>query len=128
MGVPRISAEPGSSTQHFYQESVSNTPVLVFAGRGNIYGFLVENNDASAVFIQVFNKASAGSVTLGTTVPDFTFKIATSSSFGKDANDTGLHWLDAGCVIAITTTRTGSTAPAAGSTVHIWYHSRAAIV
>ena len=72
------------ATFHSYTNSLSASALEVFSGRGNLYGFLVENNTASDIFLQVFDAASAASVTVGTTVPVFTVRIPGSSGFGKE--------------------------------------------
>lgn len=106
--------------EHYYNGALVATKQTVFTGRGNIFAFECENNDATNdVFLQVFDKLAA-SVTVGTTVPDFTFRIPAGANFGKDAQNLVLHFCSIGCVIAATTTRTGSSAPTALS-VNLWY-------
>lgn len=114
-------ASPHASLADYYNGALSNSPVDVYpASAGNIYGFLFDNNSSSSdVFIQIFDKAAAN-VTLGTTVPDKTYRVPAGALFGKDALDLVLHHFQTGCSIACTATRTGSGAPAAAATVHMW--------
>lgn len=112
------------ATFHSYTNSLSASALEVFVGRGNLYGFLVENNTASDIFLQVFDAASAASVTVGTTAPVFTVRIPGSSAFGKDADDMSYKFLGNGCVVAVTTTRTGNTAPATAATAQFWFVNR----
>ena len=121
MGVPSVTKSSSVATEHSYEASVTETPVQVFVGRGNLYGLLIEENGGADVFVQVFDAASTGDVTVGTTAPDFTFRVAANATFGKDVNDSPLHFFAKGCVIAVTSTRTGSGAPAAGATVQSWF-------
>lgn len=124
MGVPSVSASSSIVVDHLYKADLSNSPFLVFTGRGNIYGFYIENNSASEIYIQFFDAASAGAVTLGTTVPDFTFRIPASGAFGKDSNDSPLKFMAKGCVVAVTSTRTGNGAPAADATSQFWTYNQ----
>lgn len=106
--------------EHYYNGALVATPQTVFIGQGNLFGFECENNDVTNdVFLQVFD-ALVGSVTLGTTVPTFTFRIPAGANFGKDAQNLVLHFFATGCVVAATTTRTGLTAPTALS-LNLWY-------
>lgn len=113
----------GSSNQaldHYYNGALAQTKQSAFIGTGNLYGFEVENNDPSTdVFIQFFDKLAAN-VTVGTTAPDFTFRIPGGANFGKDAQNLVLHFFSIGCVIACTSTRTGASAPAASASIHLW--------
>ena len=109
---------------HSYTNNLSASALEVFVGRGNLYGFLVENNTASDIFLQVFDAADAASVTVGTTSPAFTVRIPGSSAFGKDADEMSYKFLGNGCVVAVTTTRTGNTAPATAATAQFWFTNR----
>lgn len=111
---------PNTCNEHYYNASQAQTKSTVVAHKANCYGFEVENNGAADVFLQVFD-ALAADVTVGTTVPNYTFRIPASSNFGKDSQDLALHYHGIGIVIAVTSTRTGSSAPAAAATVNIWY-------
>lgn len=121
MGVPSLTRSLAVDAERSYMASLSNTPTLVFAGQGNTYAFFVENNSAVDIFIQMFNKAAAVDVTLGTTVPDQTFRIPASAGFGKDANDSPLLGFDKGLVVAVSSSRTGSGAPSSPATATFWY-------
>ncbi len=123
MGVPSISASPSVVPQHFYNDAVAETPVQAFIGRGNLYAFLAENNFASTAYIQFFDAADIADVTVGTTAPDFTFRIPADGAMGRDPSDTPLHYFVKGCVIAVTATRTGNGAPGAPATVQVWSYS-----
>lgn len=112
------------ATFHLYTNTLSASPVEVFSGRGNLYGFLVENNTTSDVYLQVFDAAASGDVTVGTTPPAFTLRIPGSSAFGKDADDTSYKFMSKGCIVAVTTTRTGSVAPGTAATAQFWFTNR----
>jgi len=124
MGVPSVTASASSATFHSYSASLNATPVLLFQGRGNLYGFLVEDNSGDDIFVQVFDAASAGAVTVGTTVPVFTFRVKGDQAFGKDVNDSPYKFFTAGCVVAVTTLRSGSVSPASPATAQFWFVNR----
>ena len=122
MGVPGNTKEPGINP--FIGEfSVSNTAVEIFTGYGNLYGFLVQNNSGADVFLQIFDKATGDAVVVGTTVPNFTYKIAADGIFGKDKNDSPLLAMNRGLKVAVTSTRTGGGAPTSAATCQFWYRN-----
>src|ERR1041385_4692169 len=92
----------------------------VFPCGVSIFGYKIENNTASAIYLQFFNLASGTSITLGTTVPDWTVAVPASGAAIIDPKRV-LKYFNLGCQLYATTTRTGSTAPATGATVDIWY-------
>jgi hypothetical protein len=84
--------------------------------------FLFENNDAvNACYCQVFDKASAGSVTLGVTVPEWTFMVPAGGVWGRDPQDEDLLHCENGLVIAVTSSRLGSGAPSTAPSLTVWY-------
>lgn len=116
--------QPSVSPEFSYNVAVSQTAVQICAKPCNLYGFLGENNSsASDVYIQIFN-ALAVNVTVGTTTPIVTFRIPAGASFGKDAEDFPLFYMDTGLSVAVTSTRTGSSAPASACTVDFWFYSK----
>jgi len=124
MGVPSVTASASSATYHSYSASLDASPVLVFQGRGNLYGFLVEDNSGDDIFVQVFDAASVGDVTVGTTVPVFTFRVKADQALGKDVNDSPYRFFANGCVVAVTTLRNNSVSPSAGATGQFWFVNR----
>lgn len=112
---------PGQALEAYYKVDLDETKREVFSGKGNLYGFLFENNSSTdAVYIQVFNKLAA-SVTVGSTTPDYTVKVPAGASLGKDPQDFALWHFSIGCVVACTSSRSNSTAPASDLTAHIWF-------
>lgn len=124
MGVPSVTKSPAVATEHAYENSLDATATLLFTGRGNFYGYQIEENSGADVFIQFFDAADAGDVTVGTTAPDFTMRIPASGTFGKDVNDSPFHFFALGCVVAVTTTRTGNTNPGAAAVGHFWFWNK----
>lgn len=114
-------SHPGIVPMHYYSSAVGNTKVEISGTKSNVYGIYVENNSSTdAIFVQIFNKLSAD-VTLGTTLPDYTFRIPADGALGKDAQDLPIHFHDKGITIAVTSGRSNSTAPASDATVQFWY-------
>ncbi len=66
----------GDGLQHASSRNTTTfTQLAIKAGAGVFGGFSVFNGGAAAIFIQVFD-ALTGSVTPGTTTPDFEFTVA----------------------------------------------------
>ena len=114
-----------ASVDHYYRVDLDETKRQVMGGPGNLYGFLFENNsETTPVYVQMFNKLAAD-VTVGTTVPDFTYKVPAGAVFGKDAQDFSIDTFSIGLTVACTSTRSGAVAPAADLTAHIWHWTKA---
>ncbi len=128
-GVPSVTASSSANPKQKYFDDGNAAPngldataqAVFESDRGNFYGFYVENNTASNVFLQVFDQATAAGVTVGTDKPNWTARIPAGGSFGKDANDTPLRFMGAGLIVAVTTTRTGSGSPATKATGTFWF-------
>src|SRR5690242_9364640 len=83
-----------------------------------LMGVSVLNNIAAAQFIQLFDLATAGAVTLGTTNPDYEFSVAASSSIVPVLPAGGIHFRN-GLQIAATTGEKGATPSGAGVEVFV---------
>ena len=79
---------------------------------GTLLGLDIVNNQAIAIFVQVFDAATAGAVTLGTTVPNLEFPVAASGNVFISLGP-GFRF-HAGLQLASTTLHEGSVASAAG--------------
>lgn len=83
------------------------------SGQGQLYGWYIFNGSNATAYLQLFDvlQGSASGITLGTTVPRWSFGIPT----GAAANTLGRFGLQFynGIYFAFTTTRTGSSAPSA---------------
>lgn len=95
-------------------------PQLVKASAGTLDSLVAFNLDSSANWIQLFDAASAGSVTVGTTPPVLSIHIAASAD--RDEQLPTPLAFNNGLVIAATTTATGSTANTNGVDVEIVYN------
>lgn len=105
---------------------LTNTLVLVSTGQHFITGVAAWNVNAADIFIQVFDSAATGTITLGTTKPTWSWRIP-----GGSATLAG-HWQEQfvgdgrlrvinGLVVVATTTATGSTAAASGTQLNLYY-------
>jgi hypothetical protein len=76
MAVTNLPVEVPTGTRRF-EDSVSGaTAVAVKASSGKIYAIIVDNAlNAAASFVKLYDLAQ-GSVTVGTTPPDFILKVA----------------------------------------------------
>jgi len=115
-------ALPSKALTAFGNAALTATPVLVTAQSTppTVLYFNVANANTSIVYIQFFNAAAAGSVTLGTTAP--TFWIAVPATNGViDTPFVNGFTFSSGIVVAATTTPTGSTAPSTAVPITIFF-------
>lgn len=119
MGDSR-SRQPSRSPAHQYFSAVDESKQLIFTGSGNLNGYMIENDSASDVYAAFYDAADPADVTVGTTPPAFTQKIAALSQFGRDSNGDGYKWFSLGCVVAVVSSRNGAGAPAAPAVVEAW--------
>lgn len=82
------------------------------AGSRRLYSYNIHNPNAAVAFVQMFNAASVGAVTLGTTPP--TDWIAIPAGGVIDGFWPISPAFNAGLVVAATTTPTGNTAVGVG--------------
>lgn len=92
----------------------------VLSRQFTLYGVSVLNNQAAAAFVQFFDAASAGSVTLGTTIPLEEWMVAANSQLVVPFPVNGEQFLS-GLVVASTTTELGAVPSAAGVHVHLGF-------
>ncbi len=114
------SASPVNVLDSYENPAVSETKILVYSGKMNLYGMRVENNHTADVYLQIFDKAAAGDVTLGTTVATKTYLLPASGGIIIDPHRAIKHFQN-GLVMAVTSTRTGSSAPGAAALVELQY-------
>lgn len=101
----------------------TTTVQTVKSSQGTFGGYFVFNPNTSDVCVQVFD--NSGTIMLGTTVPDMVFHLPGVSSGGSGvaANleiANGVQMANA-IKLAVATTCTGSTAPASGLDITIFY-------
>lgn len=90
---------------------LSTTVTAIKSSAAGSLGMLVCGNpNASIIFIQVFDVATAGGVTLGTTAPTLSFQVDASSTVGFALPINGMAFAN-GIQMAATTTATNNTAP-----------------
>ena len=104
----------------YFKSNLTATAVLAKAGSVTIGSYNISNPNSSPVFIQVFNAATAGAVTLGTTPPTFVLTVPAANGV-LDGNLAGSYNLPLGMVVAATTTATGNTAPTSAVPITIFY-------
>jgi hypothetical protein len=79
---------------------------------GTLNGLSIINNQAAAIFVQIFDVATAGAVTLGTTVPNLEFNLAANATLVPNLGP-GMRFRT-GLQMASTTLEGGAVASAAG--------------
>jgi len=92
-----------------HNELLDDSPgVAVKASQGLVYGWHIKNNDPTACYVQFFNAAAVGDVSLGTTTPKLSIGIEASGK--AEASLAKPIIFDTGIVIFSTETSGGSTA------------------
>lgn len=87
---------------------------------GKLCGWQLINPAATICYLQIFDVASATTVTLGTTVPDQSFGWPAGAASNVPPSDVGIDFT-LGIKIAATTTRANSTPCGTGMDVNLWY-------
>lgn len=93
---------------------LSTTVTSVKNSAGELGSYHCLNQSGAVAYVQVFDAASAGAVTLGSTIPVLSFGLPAASSLPGGGNlewSNGIHFAS-GIQVAATTTATGSSAPA----------------
>lgn len=120
MAVVHPAPQKHSGPRPYHKKDLSNTAVLVEAGPVNVYSYDVYNANSAVAYIQLFNAAAAGDVTVGTTAPDAVISVKATDRAALAAA-VALYGFDKGLVIAATTTPDGNTAPTTALVVSMGY-------
>lgn len=107
----------------FFNREVTNSLVLVAAGRVTLVGWLLQNH-STAAYLKLYNAASISDVTLASTVPDKILAIPTGPGglFFLSNEDKFQQNFNLGLVIAVVSTLTESaSAPAQACSVELSY-------
>lgn len=108
----------------FTSATLTSTAVLVTAQTSPSAPFLVSYNisnpNSAIVYVQFFNAATSGAVTVGSTAPLFWVAVPATNGVIDTALVTPIPF-SLGIVIACTTTPTGSTAPSSADPISIVY-------
>lgn len=100
----------------FFDVSVTNVVELLKSGECDLAFIGLKNPNTSEVWLQLFDAASASSVTLGTTTPTLSLPIPGNSSLSQQLNPP--IKFRKGIAYALTTTATGNTAPTNAGTLN----------
>jgi len=107
------------------QTNLTTVAAVVSSAAAKFGGYMFLNLNATPAYIQVFNVATSGAVTLGTTTPTFVIPLPANSTAanGAGANlelTVGIP-MSAGIQVAATTTPTGATTVTTGLTGFVLY-------
>lgn len=97
------------------QTALSNTAATVKSSAGNFGGYMLYNPNASVVYVQVFD----GTPTVGTTTPNYVIPVPATAGANLEISLGITHATS--IKVAVTTTPTGSTAPATAVTGFFLY-------
>lgn len=110
LASPEARAQSNSGGFPKAQNALSNTAVVLKAGRGVLRTINCGNGNAAITFLQFWDTTSA--VVVGTTAPTFVVPLPVSNAFGFPAD---LNF-QVGLKVAATTTATGGSAPSTALT------------
>jgi hypothetical protein len=122
VGTPVFSTPTPSATGGWSKIKYAAQTVTVQTPKGTAAtfgGYYIYNPNASVAYLQVFDAATATTITLGTTVPDMIFAIPAASAANIEIT-CGVNMTN-GVKLACTTTATGSTAPGTGLDMTIFF-------
>ncbi len=105
-----------SKVKYAAQTTTVQTPKGTQATLG---GWYIYNPNTAVAYVQIFDAATATTITLGTTAPDMILGIPAGGGANVEFSN-GIAFAN-GIKLACTTTETGLTAPATGLTVNILY-------
>ena len=100
----------------FFNAALVATVVSVKGVPGMLSWTDIYNPNATIAYVQVFDAATTGAVTLGTTPPRLSLPVPATGTLALNFDRAG--FLN-GIQIAATTTSTGSTAPGTGLVVNL---------
>jgi hypothetical protein len=109
-----VGASTAAMTAHFDSDG-DNTAQVIKASAGILYNLHIINSNGANTYVQLFD-VDAGSVTVGTTTPDYVIFVPGGAATITDFNNVGLNFSTA-ITYACTTTPTGSGDPTTGLTV-----------
>ena len=114
-----ITANPTSSTPIIANALSTTVKAVVSSLAATLDSVTIMNPNTTLAYVQVFDVATAGAVTLGTTVPKWSIGLNQTSQIVL--SDLNLHFAN-GIQVAATTTATGSTALVTAVDANFGYH------
>lgn len=105
-----------SKVSYLAQTTTVRTPKGTAATWG---GYYIYNPNTVVSYVQIFDAATATTITLGTTAPDLSLAIPPGSAANIEFSN-GIAFAN-GIKLACTTTATGSTAPTTGLDLNIYF-------
>ena len=102
--------------------ALSNTPAQVgAAGLRVVALYNISNPNSYTIYVQMFNAATAGAVTVGSTTPYMWIAVPANSGVTDNSLVANILNFPLGLVVAATTTPTGGSAPASAVPTVIVY-------
>lgn len=113
-----VTANPTASTPILKNGLTNTASAVVSSTAATLKSYYVYNPNSSVAYVQIFDVATAGGVTVGTTTPKWSIGIPATS--GANIGTLNLTFAS-GIQIAATTTATGSTAPSTALDANFGY-------
>lgn len=107
------------STPSVQNALTTTVKAIKSSAAGNLKGYYIFNPNSSVSYVQIFDVATAGAVTLGTTVAKLSLGIPALGAANLDSAP-GIAFAN-GIQVAATTTATGSVAPATALDANFWF-------
>lgn len=121
----RLKGHPSNTPKNFYTTGLAHTATEVFVGRGGLYGYHIENKDAGAIYLRVYDAGEVGEATAGNLIWTTRVVAGTSSSGSRDPQNFPLFHVSRGCFVTASAAEGSDSAVTSDPTVTIWYHKLA---
>lgn len=106
-------------TDSYFSGTLNNTLTAVKSGATYLYTLEIDNADSAKRYLQLFDAAATGDITLGTTSP--TYVIGLASAAMKSVSFCIPMKFELGLVYAMTTGDTNATNVSAAGTLSVGY-------
>jgi len=118
MSSPTYASSSAKGASVYRNTALQATPAAAKTSRGRVYGWFINNTNGADTFVHFYN-ATTGNVTVGATTPVFTV-VVKASSINQSFTGIPVEFQTA-TTVAATTTLGGSTDPASGLLVQVFY-------
>lgn len=117
-----IAPTPHDRAKKWKKRNLDETVTVIKAAPGRLHNLVIENTQGAIAWVQVFDAAVAGDVTLGTTEPDFEFQVPATTGAARLSFPGDAHLpFETGIAIASTTADKGAAGSADGVLAYATY-------
>ena len=116
LALPAAAQVQGAST--YTNPALTATLVVAQATPGTLVYWNISNPNSSLVYVQFFDAAATGGITLGSTAPKLSIAVPPTNGVTDGVSVPGIAF-QKGVVIAVTTTANGASAPGTVSNINL---------